>query len=209
MIAIFGGTFDPVHQGHLNMANRCVEELSLDTLRFLPNATPVHKQGPNISTAHRLEMLRIAIECHPKFALDDREIRRTEPSYSVLTLQELREEFPSQPIVFLMGMDSFNSLDKWYKWQEITQLCHIVVYRRPGDAYKATPALATFLKGAKVHCSSELKAHMYGKCYFLKGEPFSAASSEIRQAVKAGQNVEPWLNTSVLNYINKNKLYAK
>ncbi|MCF2857906.1 nicotinate-nucleotide adenylyltransferase [Pseudoalteromonas sp. SMS1] len=209
MIAIFGGTFDPIHKGHLNMAKQCVEELSLDTLRFLPNATPVHKQGPSISAAHRLDMLYTAIADNPKFALDDRELRRTEPSYSVLTLQELRDEFPTQPIAFLMGMDSFNSLDKWFQWEKITQLCHVVVYRRPGDEYNPTPALETYLKNAEVLTPSALNAHPFGKCYFLTGTPFSAASSDIRAAIKAGENVEPWLSTNVLTYINKNELYTK
>ncbi|KZX01789.1 nicotinate-nucleotide adenylyltransferase [Pseudoalteromonas luteoviolacea] len=208
MIAIFGGTFDPIHLGHLNMANHCIEELSLDLLHFLPNAAPVHKQGPGVSTQHRLEMLRIAITGNPKFALDDRELKRVEPSYSVLTLQELRKEHPLQPIVFLMGMDSFNSLDKWHQWGEITQLCHIVVYRRPGDEYTAPPALASFLKQSQALSPAELHDCLFGKCYFLSGAPFSAASSEIRKAIKSGLSVEPWLCPNVLNYIDKNKLYS-
>ena len=133
MIAIFGGTFDPVHLGHINMAKQCVNALNLNTLYFMPCALPAHKMAPGISTEHRVAMLNAAIAPYPFFQLDLRELHRTGPSYSLLSLQELRAQHPNTPIVFLIGMDSFNNLDKWYQWQAITQLCHIVVYQRPGQ----------------------------------------------------------------------------
>ena len=133
MIAIFGGTFDPVHLGHLNMAQQCVNAFNLDTLYFMPCALPAHKAAPGISTQHRINMLNAAIAPYPHFELDLRELNRTGPSYSLLSLQELRKEHPTTPILFLIGMDSFNNLDKWFEWKAITQLCHIVVYQRPAQ----------------------------------------------------------------------------
>ncbi|KZN50703.1 nicotinate-nucleotide adenylyltransferase [Pseudoalteromonas luteoviolacea] len=208
MIALFGGTFDPIHLGHINMAEQCLKELSLSTLSFIPNATPVHKQGPSITTEHRLAMLKLATDTEPKFTIDTREIVRTEPSYTVLTLQELRNEHPNTPIAFLMGMDSFNSLHTWYQWQAITQLCHIVVYARPGDTYAPCEQLASYLAKAQVSAPASLHQATAGKCYFLTGQTFSAASSEIRLAIKSGKSIEPWLSPKVITYINKNGLYA-
>ncbi|ESP94054.1 MULTISPECIES: nicotinate-nucleotide adenylyltransferase [Pseudoalteromonas] len=208
MIALFGGTFDPIHLGHINMAKQCLKELSLTSVSFMPNATPVHKKGPSIATEHRLAMLKLATKEESRFNIDTREITRTEPSYTVLTLQELRAEYPNTPIAFLMGMDSFNSLSSWYQWQTITQLCHIVVYARPGDKLTPCSQLAQYLEQAKITCPDSLHLVQAGKCYFLSGEPFSAASSEIRTVIKSGQSVEPWLPESVITYINKNKLYT-
>ncbi|WP_125779159.1 nicotinate-nucleotide adenylyltransferase [Pseudoalteromonas rubra] len=207
MIALFGGTFDPIHLGHINMAAQCVDALGLSELRFIPNAVPVHKQGPAISTADRLAMLQLAIAHEPRFSIDHRELERDTPSYSLLTLQELKAEYPDQTLVFLMGMDSFNSLDKWYRWQDIVALCHIVVYQRPGDAFAPSEALQTYLARARCTDTQTLNTQSGGLCYFLPGQPFEAASSTIRNAIKHRQAVEPWLNKTVLEYIQAHQLY--
>lgn len=208
MIALFGGTFDPIHLGHLNMANHCLDELSLSSLAFMPNATPVHKKGPSIATEHRIAMLELATQDEPKFYIDTREIKRTEPSFTALTLKELRTEYPEEPIAFLMGMDSFNGLSTWYQWQTITQLCHVVVYARPGDKYAPCTQLEAYLAHSKTTSPDDLHQTPAGRCYFLTGKAFCAASSQIRQAIKSGKTVEPWLPKPVLAYINNNKLYA-
>ncbi|MEC4087603.1 nicotinate-nucleotide adenylyltransferase [Pseudoalteromonas rubra] len=207
MIAVFGGTFDPVHLGHINMATQCMAALKLSELRFIPNAVPVHKQGPAISTEDRLAMLQLATAHEPRFTIDRRELERDTPSYSLLTLEELKAEYPDQALVFLMGMDSFNSLDKWYRWQDIVSLCHLVVYQRPGDVFAPSVALQTYLKQA--HCTEpgQLSTQPGGLCYFLPGQPFEAASSTIRNAIKQRQAVEPWLNNTVLEYIQAHQLY--
>ncbi|MCG7533897.1 nicotinate-nucleotide adenylyltransferase [Pseudoalteromonas sp. OOF1S-7] len=207
MIALFGGTFDPVHLGHINMATQCVNKLGLSELRFIPNAVPVHKQGPTISTSDRLAMLQLATAHEPRFTIDPRELERDTPSYSLLTLQELKAEYPDQALVFLMGMDSFNSLDKWYCWQEIVALCHIVVYQRPGDACAPSEALQAYLAHARCTDTQTLSTRLDGLCYFLPGQPFEAASSTIRNAIKHRQAVEPWLNNAVLKYIQTHQLY--
>ncbi|TMP25588.1 nicotinate-nucleotide adenylyltransferase [Pseudoalteromonas rubra] len=207
MIALFGGTFDPIHLGHINMATQCANTLGLSELRFLPNAVPVHKQGPDVSTDDRLAMLQLATAHDPRFTIDRRELERDTPSYSLLTLQEIKAEYPQRAIVFLMGMDSFNSLDKWYRWQEIITLCHIVVYQRPGDDFAPSKALQDYLTRARCTEPAQLSAQFSGLCYFLPGQPFDAASSTIRNAIKRRQVVEPWLNNTVLEYIQAHQLY--
>ena len=207
MIAIFGGTFDPVHLGHLNMAQQCVNAFNLDTLYFMPCAIPAHKEAPGISTQHRINMLRAAIAPTPSFKLDLRELNRTGPSYSLLSLQELREEHPSTPILFLIGMDSFNHLDKWFEWQAITQLCHIVVYQRPAQQCNVTGLLKSYMQQACVNDRAILKQHLAGKLYFLPGKMLDAASSSIRKSLNKSNKKNELLPEAVSHYIQMHQLY--
>ena len=169
MIAIFGGTFDPIHLGHINMAEQCVQQCGLNTLYFMPCAIPAHKAKPGISDEHRINMLKLAIENNPHFAIDYRELNRDGASYSLLSLQELRAENPAAPIMFLIGMDSFNNLDKWFKWQDIVKLCHIVVYQRPGQHCQVTGELADYKTHAETDDLHQLAHNHAGKLFFLNG----------------------------------------
>lgn len=209
MIALFGGTFDPVHLGHINMAEQCVAELELAELRLLPCAIPVHKAQPKITDIHRLNMLELATQGNKAFTIDKRELVRQGPSYSLLTLQEYRAEQPNSPIIFLMGMDSFNSLTSWYEWQAITQLCHIVVYHRPGEVYTPNSALANYVKQAQVETSELLRSKKAGHCHFLTGPSFDAASSDIRKIINNQKPMEQFLAPSVIDYIRTHQLYAE
>ncbi|NOU52553.1 nicotinate-nucleotide adenylyltransferase [Pseudoalteromonas sp. JBTF-M23] len=209
MIALFGGTFDPIHLGHINMAKQCVKELKLDKLNFLPCAMPVHKAQPGITDAHRLTMLSLATQDNPKFAIDRRELIRQGPSYSLLSLQECRTASPNTPLLFLMGMDSFNSLPSWYKWQDIIQLCHIIVYQRPGEKLANSDQLTQYLAQASTTNRELLTQQQGGLCYFLAGDTFDAASSDIRKRIKNRENTEHLLNEQVREYIDEHHLYAE
>ncbi|WP_350586169.1 nicotinate-nucleotide adenylyltransferase [Pseudoalteromonas sp. RB2-MNA-CIBAN-0110] len=207
MIAIFGGTFDPVHLGHLNMAQQCVNAFNLDTLYFMPCALPAHKAAPGISTQHRINMLNAAIAPYPHFELDLRELNRTGPSYSLLSLQELRKEHPTTPILFLIGMDSFNNLDKWFEWKTIAQLCHIVVYQRPAQHCTVTGELKSYMQRANAGEVAALKHSLAGKLYFLPGEMLDAASSTIREQLKKSNKKNELLPDAVSHYIEVHQLY--
>lgn len=207
MIAIFGGTFDPIHLGHINMAQQCVQQCQLDTLYFMPCAIPAHKAKPGISDEHRINMLKLAIENNPHFAIDYRELNREGASYSLLSLKELRAENPSSPIMFLIGMDSFNSLDKWFKWQEIVELCHIVVYQRPGQHCQVSGELAVYKENAFTEQLSQLQQTHAGKLFFLNGLQVNAASSEIRKKLHLNDNIAKLLPTTVSQYIAQHHLY--
>ncbi|MBD1581217.1 nicotinate-nucleotide adenylyltransferase [Pseudoalteromonas sp. S16_S37] len=209
MIALFGGTFDPIHLGHINMAEQCVNELKLDKLYFLPCAMPVHKAQPGITDAHRLAMLSLATKHNPQFTIDHRELIRQGPSYSLLSLQECRTASPNTPLLFLMGMDSFNSLPTWHKWQEITELCHIVVYQRPAEKLANCEQLTQYLAQANTSERELLAQQPGGLCYFLAGDTFDAASSNIRNRIKNRENTEHLLNEQVRQYIEEHHLYAE
>ena len=206
-IALFGGTFDPIHIGHINMAKECLAQCKLDTLYFMPCAIPAHKAAPNISDSHRINMLKLAIKPYPYFGLDLRELTRQGPSYSLLSLQELRAEHPDAAILFLMGMDSFNNLDKWYQWQEIIKLCHIVVYQRPGQTCAAQSKLLTYKQHAQITNSNELTRFTAGKLFFLQGKEIAAASSAIRRNLKTAPQKTELLSPEVSQYIKEHRLY--
>ena len=139
MIGIFGGTFDPIHYGHLRPAQEAMQKLALAELRFVPAAQPPHRPPPLASAAQRLAMIELAIRDLPGFRADDRELQRGGLSYTVLTLESLRAELGNTPLCLLVGADQFRNFETWHRWQEIPDLVHLVVLNRPGTAAGALP----------------------------------------------------------------------
>ncbi|MDP2247139.1 MAG: nicotinate-nucleotide adenylyltransferase, partial [Nitrosomonadales bacterium] len=132
LIGILGGTFDPIHHGHLRMAEDLADALRLDQVRFIPAANPPHKQAPSTSAADRCEMVKLAIAGNPRFILDDRELRRDGASYTIDTLLSLRQALGDKPaLCLILGSDAFVEFDSWYRWNEILGLCHLVLVERP------------------------------------------------------------------------------
>ena len=132
MIGILGGTFDPVHFGHLRPALEVMQATGMEQVRFLPNRIPPHRETPWLDVENRLELLKTAIADQPGFELDERELQREGHSYMVDTLESLRSDFPSHPLCLILGMDAFLGIKKWHQWQRIPELCHLVVTTRPG-----------------------------------------------------------------------------
>ena len=140
-IGIFGGTFDPIHFGHLRLAQELAESLRLTEVRFLPGGTPPHRAAPQVTSTQRLEMARLAIGGNPLFTIDDREVRRSGPGYTVDTLTEMRREFGAErSLCLLVGADAFLELATWHRWHELFALAHIVVAHRPGFPPESWPA---------------------------------------------------------------------
>src|SRR3974377_2148734 len=131
-MGIFGGPFDPIHYGHLRTAFELLETLRLPEMRFMPAGNPPHRDHTVASNAQRLEMVRAATARQPGFTVDDREMHKSGPSYSVETLAELRAEFPARPLCLIVGMDAFLGLPTWHQWRELLSLAHLVVAHRPG-----------------------------------------------------------------------------
>lgn len=131
-IGIFGGMFDPIHYGHLRTAFELLQSLDLEEVRFIPCGDPPHRADTFADAAFRLHMVRLATMAEPGFTVDDRELRRQGPSYSVDTLASLRGEFPGRSLCLITGMDAFLGLPGWHRWDEILDFAHIVVAHRPG-----------------------------------------------------------------------------
>ena len=133
MIGVLGGTFDPVHYGHLRPALEVMQRLGLHQVRFIPNKVPPHRESPWLDADDRLELLEIAIDDQPGFVLDRRELTREGRSYMVDTFESLRADFPAEPLCLILGMDAFLGFTQWHQWQRIPDYCHLVVTTRPGS----------------------------------------------------------------------------
>jgi len=133
LIGLFGGTFDPIHYGHLRPALDVMQAANLHEVRFIPNRVPPHRDSPVCSNQQRAELVQLAIADTPGFVLDQRELQREGPSYMVDTLKSLKQDFPEDFLCLIMGMDAFNGLPQWHRWQEILKLSHLIVTSRPGS----------------------------------------------------------------------------
>lgn len=207
-MGIFGGTFDPIHFGHLRSAFEMLQALRLGEVRFMPSGNPPHRAAPIADAALRLEMVRLATEGQEGFVVDDREFRRAGPSYSVDTLTALRKEFPSRSIGLIIGMDAFLSLPKWYHWQEILQLAHIVVAHRPGWRAPDIGELGELLAERGTHRIDDLHQARAGRIYVHDVTQLEIASSEIRELVRLGRDPRFLLPDAVREVINSTGCYA-
>ena len=209
-IAVLGGTFDPVHHGHLESARAIRDVLSVDEVRLIPSFQPPHRNPPESSAEHRLAMLRAAMIDLPNIVVDDREIRREGVSFTVDTLTSLRREVGlGVPIYFIMGVDAFCTLDEWYEWQEITELAHIVVLQRPGHEMQLSKDMAKWIKGRESANVEELQDNPSRRVCFLELEQISVSSTEIRRAFHCGEVPEAKLPRAVSSYIKSHDLYQR
>lgn len=197
-VGVFGGTFDPIHVGHLMLAEFCREQLQLDALRFVPAAVSPLKVGQEaVAPKVRLEMVQIAISGNPYFQVDDREIRRGGTSYTVDTLKEISAELPETDLVFLMGADSLDDLDKWRQPDEICRLAEIAVVGRGGHAKPDTTMLAKYLPASR---SAD-------ECIVMMPQ-VEISSSDIRERIEAGRSTRYLLHSTTSAIITSQGLYS-
>ena len=211
MIGILGGTFDPIHFGHLRTALDVLETLGMEQLRFIPCGEPPHRDPPQASAAQRLAMLQAAIIAEPRFVADDREIRRGGPSYMVETLESLRSELgKQQPLALILGLDAFAALTGWYHWQELIELAHLVVMTRPGwttdDIRQAE--LQSLVRAHQGDDRDSCNKKAAGGVLFCPVTQLNIASTDIRQRIQAGKDVRYLLPDSVLDLIKQQQLYS-
>ena len=211
-IGIFGGTFDPVHIGHLRMALELKEQLGLDEMRLLPCHQPPHRDAPQVSSAQRAEMLRIALQDCPELQLDERELQRDKPSYTYDTLLELRAELGSEvSLVLCMGEDAFAGLPNWYCWQELIRLAHIVVISRPGwaipDSGEARDLLNKHQREPKSLSHEPFDDEPAGSIVLQSPRLLPISATEIRQQIQAGGSAQFLVPDAVWNYIKAKQLY--
>lgn len=203
MIGIFGGTFDPIHFGHLRPALEIAEALSLQEVRFMPASLPPLKATPYTPAEHRLEMVRQAIATEPRFTLDARELRRLGPSWTVDTLQELTGESPDETFVFILGADAFTRFRQWKDWQTILQQVHLVVSHRPGHEIDRN-GWPTEVWAEDVQ---SLHQHRAGKILPIAVTQLEISSTFIRACVHNAQSIQFLVPERVDQYIKENHLY--
>lgn len=207
-MGIFGGTFDPIHYGHLRTAFEMLQALRFDEVRFMPCGNPPHRGKTYADAELRLEMVRVATEGQHGFVVDDRELRRDGPSYSVDTLATLRNEFPLRPIALMIGMDAFLGLPKWYQWREILQLAHIVVAHRPGWRAPDIGPLGELLADRGTHRIGDLHQARSGHIFIHDVTQLEISSTEIRELVAVGRDPRFLMPDTVRDVIEKSGCYA-
>jgi nicotinate-nucleotide adenylyltransferase len=207
MIGILGGTFDPVHLGHLRTALDVCEALALDEVRLIPCHLPPHRGRPVASSVQRVKMLEAAVRDYPAFVVDQRELGRDGPSYSFDTLTSLRAELGAQGICLLIGMDAFRCLTSWHRWRELIELCHLVVMTRPGAEIPAQGELADFIWRRKVASAGDLRQQSAGRLLFQPVTRLEISATDIRSRLAEGRSVGFLVPEAVREIINKEGLY--
>lgn len=210
-IGILGGTFDPIHFGHLRLAEELAGQLGLAQVRFIPSGNPWHRGAPGATPEQRLEMVRLAIAGNPLFAADEREVRTNAPGYTVETVTELRREMGyEQPLCLLLGADAFIGLTSWRRWQELFDLAHIAVARRPGFPFPegAMDEMLRLETGRRLTPDlGQLQATAAGKIVACPITPLDISATRIRAQTKAGHSPRYLLPDAVLDYIRTHQLY--
>lgn len=187
-MGIFGGTFDPIHYGHLRSAFELLEAVELSEIRFMPAGSPPHRDVTHADAGTRVALVRAAIDGEPRFILDDRELRREGPSYSVDTLLDLRAEYTHRSLCLIIGMDAFLGLPQWHEWREILQLAHLVVAHRPGWRAPATGPLGELLADRGTDRIQDLHDSRAGRVYIRAVTQLEISSSAIRELIRAGRD---------------------
>jgi len=203
MLGILGGTFDPVHYGHLRPAQEAMRALGLVELRLIPTGQAPHRK-PTADAQHRLKMVQLACPEFPGFIVDDIEVRRPGPSYTVDTLATLRAEIGEEPLCLLMGSDAFQGLETWHQWQRLSELAHLVVMYRPGCTL---PYLSVWARERLVERPADLASVAAGRLLFQKVTPQHISGTGLRAALARREDVRTWLPPPVWDYIQRHHLY--
>jgi nicotinate-nucleotide adenylyltransferase len=210
MIGILGGTFDPIHFGHLRPVLDIHQALGLDEVRMLPCRIPPHRNTPYATPEQRLTMLRLAVHGEQALSVDERELRRDGPSYMVDTLFSFRAEMGNErPLALLIGMDALQGLDSWHRWQELTDLCHLIVATRPGWKPPRSGKVASLVRRRQVEEVEALHVQPAGKLLFCPVTQLDISASRIRTLVAAGRSPRYLLPAAVLEYIQLAGLYQQ
>jgi nicotinate-nucleotide adenylyltransferase len=212
-VGILGGTFDPVHYGHLRLGEELAGLLGLANIRFIPVGLPSHRGAPRVAAAHRVEMVRLALDGNALFDVDERECRQAGPSYTVDTLTALREEWGSQrPVSLLMGSDAFVALTTWKRWEHLFDLAHLVVAHRPGFslndyAGRLPPALRQVYETRLAAAPEQVHTTPAGRVLPVATTALDISATSIRAMVAKGHSPRYLLPEAVIDYIDRHQLY--
>jgi nicotinate-nucleotide adenylyltransferase len=211
-IGILGGTFDPIHVGHTQSAQVVAKELSLTKILLIPAHIPPHKVSPGLvphaSAQQRAAMVELACLQNPLFSCDTRELNRSGHSYTVETLKELKQQYPNQPLYFIVGMDSLMSFTRWHQYQEILGLCHLVVNSRPNYPVEQLNSVTkVLLSKHQTTDVATLSCSEAGKIFFAQTNFFDISSTQIRKKLAANESCQKQLLPQISDFIHKNNLY--
>ncbi|SCZ50792.1 nicotinate-nucleotide adenylyltransferase [Thiohalomonas denitrificans] len=209
-IGVFGGTFDPIHFGHLRAALELYEGLQFDEVRLVPASIPPHRDEPSVDSGQRLAMVEAAISEQPDFVIDERELRREGPSYMVDTLQSMRDDFGDISLSLLMGLDAFLGLPRWHRWERILELAHIVVAHRPGwhldEAEEAEQRAVELLEERRAEATI-LQERPAGGIVLRAVTPLAISATAIRRLIGEGHSARYLIPDAVWHMIEKDQLY--
>lgn len=206
-IGLFGGTFDPIHLGHMQIAKQLLNDLNFSCIHFIPNRQSPIRKKPVVSAKHRLAMVRIATQHNSKFLVNESEIARPPPSYTLDTVQIIRNQMPKQSLCLILGMDAFQIFNRWYRWQKICEFTHLVIVNRPDSEPNKEPWMRQLLQQRKTIDFTELRQTLAGKIYFHTINPINIAATKIRSKLARHEDVSKELDPNVLAYIKKHALY--
>jgi nicotinate-nucleotide adenylyltransferase len=208
-IGILGGTFNPIHHGHLRLALELYERLNLAEVRLIPSAYPPHREQPAVNSQCRLKMVQAAVEGIKTLNVDDRELRRTGFSYTVDTLKSLREDYPHRSLCLILGMDSFLNLPQWHQWEQLIKLAHLLVVRRQNVELpeQSKNMMWDFWKSHRIFDRKNLEQQKAGHIWLEEIPTLEISATQIRDIIASGKNPHYLLPLSVLEIITKNQLY--
>ncbi len=208
LLGIFGGTFDPIHYGHLRTAFELLQALRFDEVCFVPSGDPPHRGQTYADAELRLEMVKVATQGQQGFSVDDRELRRDGPSYTIHTLATIREERPNVSLGLIVGMDAFLGLTSWHRWEEILDLAHIVVAHRPGWHIPDVGDLGELISTRGTKRVEDMHESRHGNVFVHAVTQLEIASTEIRDLIAAGRDPRFLMPDAVRAVILDSSCYA-
>ena len=214
-LGLYGGTFDPVHLGHLRLAEEAVDALGLSDVRWIPAGQPLLREVPSVAARQRLEMVRLATADNPRFSVDPAEVEADRPSYTVPTLERLRRPDVlggERPLVLLLGADAFAGVAAWHRWETLFELAHVAVAHRPGYCLEASALSAPLARTLKQRLSLDpavLAASPAGRIVTFAMTPLDISATRIRAALSKGESVRYLLPDALIGYLQNHRLYTE
>ena len=214
-LGLYGGTFDPVHLGHLRLAEEAVDALGLSGVRWIPAGQPLLREVPSVAARQRLEMVRLATADNPRFSVDPAEVEADRPSYTVPTLERLRRPDVlggERPLVLLLGADAFAGVAAWHRWETLFELAHVAVAHRPGYCLEASALSAPLARTLKQRLSLDpavLAASPAGRIVTFAMTPLDISATRVRAALSKGESVRYLLPDALIGYLQNHRLYTE